>query len=163
MVDERTADLVRQTYSGEVLGSALFARLVELQRDPQRQRSLLAAQLLEEQTLGDAEALARDLDVACSDGTEERAAARSFADALGSTDWPELLTSIANATESYRELYGELQDRLGVGSHPTLTALVTHERALHGFAEAEADGKADAINHLLGHLRPEFLERLAAA
>lgn len=151
MVDDQVAELVRRAYEGEVLGVALFGRLVGEEPDRERARRLFAVQLLEEQTLGAARRLADDLGVAVSDGDAAQIGA-GVADALLPMAWPERMRAVSGATGGYRDLYEQLEAATGVAEHASVGQLRAHERALHRFAAAEADGDRNAVEHLLAEL-----------
>ena len=140
MVDDRLADLVRRAFGGEVLGGELFRRLAAEEADPARRRRLFAAQLLEEQTRDAAEALAAELGVLLDDGHADREAGRRASDVLAAMSWPDRMRAVAEATGSYRQLYGEMGALLPDPEHPAVVALLAHERALNAFAAAECSG-----------------------
>ena len=162
MVDERTADLVRQAYEGEVLGSELFAALAGREPEPDRKRRLVAAQLLEEQTMAAAVALAEHLGVPLAESVKAREAGQQAATALETLDWPDRMQAVAGATGGYRDLYSRLAEVVPDPSHPSVEALLSHERALHAFAAAEAAGDADSLSLLVAALDDDHQERLAA-
>lgn len=163
MVEERAAELVRKAYAGEVLGAELFGRLVAAEADPRRRRALLAAQLVEEQTRGAVVALAADLAVALDDGEADRDAGRQAAEALAALSWSDRMAAVAAATGTYRELYTEMVEVLPDPEHPTVMALLGHERALNAFAAAEAAGRPDAVTELVQVLDGPHRERFDSA
>jgi hypothetical protein len=154
MANDPVAELVRRTHEGEVLGAALFARLVSLETDEGRRTKLRAAQLLEEQTRELAERLASELDVPLGDRSATRDAGEQVADALAGLAWTDTMRAIADATGNYRALYQDLGERLGA-EHPAIQGLLGHERALNAFADAESRGEPDALAILVDALDAE--------
>lgn len=159
-MDQRVADLVRQAFAGEVLGVELFHRLAEAETDPARKQRLVAAALLEEQTKSAAAQLASDLGVDVTEDEQDREAGRRAAEFLAALDWSDRMSAVGNATGNYRTLYGQLADAVPDPSHPCVTALVAHERALNAFALAEAKGDPDALDRLRDALDEEHRARL---
>ena len=138
VTDDRTAELVRRTWEGEVLGEALFARLAELEPDGDRRQRLRAAEQLEAQTRIVAEGLAHRLDVELSDAAPSGEMGARVGDGLGAQPWPERMLAIAAATGNYRALYTELEERLAGAEQEAVAALL---------AQAEATG-ADGLVQL---------------
>ena len=151
---DTVAELVRKTHGGEVLGVELFRRLARAQTDPERRRCLEAARLLEEQTAAVAVGLAADLGITLDDASDQREAGREAAEALATMDWSSCMRAVADGTGGYRALYSELGAHLDAREHPEVAALVSHERALHDFAVAEASGEPNALDHLTAALDP---------
>jgi hypothetical protein len=128
--DERVADLVRRAWDGEVLGEALFSRLLELRSSdaPAQSARLRSARDLEAQTLVCATTLAADLGVDVGDGATARADGVRVADAIAPLPWDDLVAAVVSGTGVYRDLYASLAS---VCDHPAVGELVAHEPALH--------------------------------
>ena len=133
MTDERTAELVRQAWGGEVLGVALFERLAAATDDPAHRSVLARARDHEAATLEHARRLADDLGVDVGDGALDRDRGERAAVLLAELPWEQLVQSIVDGTAHYRSLYGELST---VCDHPAVAALVAHEPALHDLLRA---------------------------
>lgn len=163
MTQAKLDDLVRQAHDGEVLGEALFARLVASEKVPERRRVIHAAELLERQTRVAVERLAADLGVSVGAAEEQRAAGEQAAASLEGMSWTDRMAAIAGATGSYRALYEQLEAVVPDAAHPSMLALLAHERALNACAAAEAAGGEGALDHLVDALEPAVRSQLESS
>lgn len=142
-------DVWREAFEGEVLGAALFERLVEL-LPPGDQRDRVAV-------LHRLEASTRDLlrpvlarkGIATDGEATSAATGAAFAEGLAAQPWSQLVGSLQTATASYAALYAELRPLVGAEDLDVVDALVAHEEALRAFAVLEAAGDPASVAPIL--------------
>jgi hypothetical protein len=124
-----------ESYQGEVLGEALFARLAERQEQAERRHQLEVLTLLERATKELAEPVFEHNGFDRGDTAATLVTAGELADALAGISWGEFLASIGPVTTEFLAKYRQLVElAVDDAERQVAEAYVNHELALAGFA-----------------------------
>ncbi len=131
----RDADqLWLESYQGEVLGEALFARLAEREEDPEHRHQLDVLALLERKTKELAEPVLARRGLDAGDSSASLSTADQLADGLRGTSWEDFLGSFEPVISQFLAKYRQLADWASDDDERSVAeAYVAHEQALAAF------------------------------
>jgi hypothetical protein len=134
-----------------VLGEEFFARLAAAWPEPAQATKLRALQLLEAQTRQLTARFADPSSAALPAGEE----ARRLADAAAGLSWVELMAALTDGLAGPLADYRRMLELAPDPDHEELARrLISHEQAVEAFAQGELEGKAAALDPVLGQLDP---------
>jgi hypothetical protein len=139
-------------YQGEVLGEAIFAAYVALERDPVRRTKWAALLQLETET----KARLRPFLVRLGLGVTQvdvSAQVADFVAAYSSKSWRQHMEEVAGITETYLKQFRAIEAAAPEEERKVAHSMVVHESAIHRFAELELAGdSADSLADVVAQL-----------
>jgi hypothetical protein len=136
---DEAAALWVESYQGEVLGEAYFARMRDLATDPVQKDKIDYLVRLERSTK---ELLAPALERRGLSTEPDRAIVEAMS-GLDSYDWTSMLEGVRPVAANFLVKYRRLAELAGDDDHEVTSGLVAHELALDNFCECELTGHSD--------------------
>lgn len=137
--EDEARTLWQESYQGEVLGEAYFARMRELAADAQEQEKIDHLVRLERST--------KEMLVPCMDrlglptGSDQSVLASVAA--LDDYEWRSMLEGVRPVAAGYLVKYRRLAELVDAVDRPVADALVAHELALDEFCRLELEGRPE--------------------
>lgn len=129
-------------YQGEVLGEALLACYVSLEKDPDRLYKWATLLQLETETKARLRPFLMQLGLSLAqDEVRERIA--EFAESFTSKSWRQHMEELAAITNMYLEKFREIENAAPGEEQAIAHSMVVHEAALNNFAQRELAGDAE--------------------
>jgi uncharacterized protein with von Willebrand factor type A (vWA) domain len=147
--------VVEELYQGEVLGEALFNRMLRDLEDD-RQRHVVASMLqLETETKALLRQAAAERGLGLDEDDEQRAAGEAIAASLGATTWLDKVQQLqAGIRDHYLPRYQVIAAEAAPEDREVTAFMVRHETALLEVVTAEATGQVEtSLAPLDDHLR----------
>lgn len=140
MTDTFKDDLMSQ-YQGEIIGESFSSRMLELYPDPEQQYKIGLILQLETETKARLRPAMVALGMDIRELDESRAAGLEMAAGFEGKSWHEAMTLLRDLLVPYVERYTAIAQTAPSVDRELAEAMVTHEAALHRFAELEVAGE----------------------
>ena len=128
-------------YQGEVLGEAVFARFLALEKDPERRYKWGTLMQLETETKARLRPFLTRLGIPIEEA-DVAARVEEFSKDYNSKSWAEQMQTIAEVTSYYLERFREIEAAAPPTEREVAHSMIVHEQALHDFAKKELAGDA---------------------
>jgi hypothetical protein len=142
-----------ELYQGEVLGEALFSRMLALAAESRRRFQFGVMLQYESETKIRLRPFLARLGLPLVENEAQRAAGIELGTRYAALAWPDFVAEFHSAITRVIARYQYIE-RLGPeADQPMLRFMVDHERAFMSFLEKERAGEPDSLNHMQRLLR----------
>jgi hypothetical protein len=130
-------------YQGEILGVALFDRMLGFFDDPTQHFKVATMLQLETESIARLRPALMALRLDLSEIAESRNAGHKWADSLQGLTWEEFMVRLRDGVEPYVEKYKEIVTTAPAGYQLIAESMVVHEESLYRFTELELAGDSE--------------------
>jgi len=134
---------ITEMYQGEVLGEALFDRMLDLFDDPMQRYKVATMLQLESETVTRLRPTVLELGLELSAADESRTLGIKWAESLDGVSWDELMVKLGDGLEPYIERYGEIVEQAPPQYQAIARSMLVHEKSLKRFTEFELAGDTE--------------------
>tara|TARA_Y100000588_G_scaffold12157_1_gene13211 strand:+ start:467 stop:919 length:453 start_codon:yes stop_codon:yes gene_type:complete len=132
-----------EMYQGEILGEALFDRMLAFYEDPNHNHKIATMLQLESETVTRLRPALMELGLDLSEAEKSRTAGIKWADSLRGLSWNEFMVSLRDALQPYIDHYSEITAQAPPRFAAIAESMVLHEKSLKRFAELEIAGDSE--------------------
>ncbi len=129
-------------YQGEVLGEAVLARWLELEKDPVRRYKWANLQQLETETKAKLRPFLMQLGLSVVQ-SDVSAQVEEYSKGFADKSWSDLMQLTAEVTGFYLEKFREIEAAAPEAERAMARAMVVHETSLNDFAKLELAGDTE--------------------
>ena len=143
MVSAAFNEGITAMYQGEVLGEALFDRMLKSFDDPMQRYKVATMLQLESETVTRLRPTMMELGLDLCEADESRALGIKWADSLNGVAWDEIMVKLRDALQPYIDRYREIAKQAPPQFRAVAESMVVHERSLQKFTELEIAGDTE--------------------
>ncbi len=130
-------------YQGEVLGEALFDRMLKSFDDPMQRYKVATMLQLESETVARLRPTLMELGLDLGEADTSRESGIKWADSLDGLAWNEVMVKLRDALQPYIEHYRAIVEQAPPQYRTVAESMVVHEESLRTFTELEIAGDTE--------------------
>ncbi len=130
-------------YQGEMLGVAIFDRMLPFFDDPVQYYKVATMLQLETETVARLRPVMLELGLDLAESGDPASLGQEVADSLKGLNWDELMLRLRDLVKPYVERYNEIVTTAPAAYRSIAESMVVHEESLYRFADLELTGDSE--------------------